>query len=140
MTIKEELMQYRFKLKKVDEALEDYERFKARAEKMTAIFSDVVARTNITSDKVGDNAVKMADIEKEYIQRWLDAENEKNALLDKLTCIDEPYRTILALRYIHNKNFESIAYDIGYSYKQTLRLHGQALQIVKDKNNVRQCH
>lgn len=52
MTIKEELLQYRFKVKKVEDAIEDYERYKARAEKMTAVFSDVVAHTNKVGDKV----------------------------------------------------------------------------------------
>lgn len=52
MTIKEELLQYRFKVKKVDEALEEYEKFKTRAEKVTSVFSDVPSRTNKTSDKV----------------------------------------------------------------------------------------
>ena len=52
MTIKEELLQYRFKVKKVDEALEEYEKFKTRAEKITAIMSDCPSRSNKPSDKV----------------------------------------------------------------------------------------
>lgn len=75
----------------------------------------------------------MADIEKEYIKRWQDAELERLAIIDKITWITEPYRTILANRYLQNKTFETIAYDIGYSYKQTIRLHGQALEMLKGK-------
>ena len=133
MNVKEELLQYRFKVKKVEDAIEDYEKYKARAEKMTTVFSDVVARTNKTSDKVGDNAVIMADLEQEYFRRWHEAELERLILIDKITWIAEPYRTILAKRYLQNKNFETIAYDIGYSYKQTIRLHGQALELLKRK-------
>ena len=77
----------------------------------------------------------MADIEKEYYSRWQDAERERLLLTDKIKRIDEPYRTILFLRYVQNKKFEVISSEIGYSYKQILRLHGYALKIFENKNN-----
>lgn len=52
MTIKEELLQFRFKLKRADEALEQYEKFKTRAEKVNAVISKTSSRSNKTSDKV----------------------------------------------------------------------------------------
>lgn len=52
MTVKEELLQYRFKVKKADQALEEYQKFKVRAEKVTAILSDSPSRSNKISDKV----------------------------------------------------------------------------------------
>ena len=76
----------------------------------------------------------MADIEREYVKRWEDAEYERLALIDKIKGIEEPYRTILFMRYVQNKNFEFIANDVGYSYKQILRLHGQALKLIENKD------
>ena len=52
MTAKEELNQYKYKLKKVDETLEEYKKFKDRATKMTAIISENPQRSNLNSDKV----------------------------------------------------------------------------------------
>lgn len=49
----------------------------------------------------------------------------------------EPYRTLLYERYINGKTFEQIAVCMGYSWRQTIRLHGRALQYVKD---VIECH
>lgn len=129
LSIKDDLKQYRFKMRQVDLALEEYERFKTRAEKITAMLGGNPAHSNKVSDKVGDNATIMADIANKYQQRWLDAENERIALMDKLRCIDEPYRTILHMRYVQNRNFENIATFMGYSYKQILRLHGQAINL-----------
>ena len=77
MTAKEELMQYKYARKKVDETLEEYQKYKDRATKMTAIMSENTQRSNLNSDKVGDNAVKMADISREYEERWIKAEEEK---------------------------------------------------------------
>ena len=123
MNPKEELGQYKFKIKKVSEALDEYERFKERAEKVTAIISDNPAHSNKISDKVGDNASKMADLNKEYQDRWLEAERERLNLVDKINRIDEPYRTILVERYIHEKSFEQIAVEMAYSYDWTAHLH-----------------
>ena len=73
----------------------------------------------------------MADLERQYSSLWREAEVERLAIVGRIKNIDEPYRTILYLRYIKNFNFESIASEIGYSYKQVLRLHGFALNILK---------
>lgn len=123
MTAKEELSQYFYKLKKVNETLDEYNNFKTRAEKMTAILSDVPSRTNKTSDKVGDNAILMAELSKEYEKRWREAELECNRILEVINRLAEPYRTILELRYIQGKRLESIAEELNYSYAQTKRLH-----------------
>lgn len=131
MTTKEELLQYRFKIKKVDEALEEYETYKTRAEKMTAIIGDGTGHSNKISDKVGDNATIMADISKLYEKRWLDAENERLAILSRIDELKEPYRSILSLRYIQNKRLEAIAEELNYSYVQIKRLHGHALQMYR---------
>ena len=129
MSIKDELKQYRFKVLQVDRTLEEYQMFKTRAEKMTSIISEVSAHTNKVSNKVGDNAVIMADLEVKYKTAWQEAELERLALTDKIKNVDEPYRTILFMRYVQGKTFENIADAIGYSYKQILRLHGQALNL-----------
>ena len=76
MTAKEELLQYKYAREKVEETLEEYQKYKDRAEKMTSIISNMPRGTS-SSDKVADNAVKMADLSAEYEKRWLEAENKK---------------------------------------------------------------
>lgn len=135
MTVKEELSQYRFKVKKVDETLAEYERYKTRAEKMTAILSEVPSRTNKTSDKVGLNASIMADLKEEYILRWAEAEKEASRILNDINSIEEPYRTILSLRYIQGKRLEYIAEELHYSYPQIKRLHGISLLVYQKQKD-----
>lgn len=128
MTAKEELSQLKYKRKKVDETLEEYQKYKTRAEKMTSVISDSPSMTNITSDKVGDNASIMADLAKEYEQRWIAAERERLEIEDKINLVEEPYRTILHMRYIEGSNFEKIAENMGYSYVRITHMHGEALE------------
>lgn len=40
-------------------------------------------------------------------------------------------RTLLIDRYINFKTWEQIAVDMGYSWRQVIRLHGEALLVVK---------
>ena len=47
------------------------------------------------------------------------------------------YKNILISRYINFETWENISQNIGYSYRQILRLHEKALRKVKD---VLECH
>lgn len=128
MNAKDELNQYRFKVKKAEEAREEYDKFMTRATKMTAAFGETTGRTNITSDKVGENAAALADLKAEWEKRWIEAERERLEIVNNINHIEEPYRTVLMERYIHEKNFEEISIDMKYSYAWTTHLHGDALE------------
>lgn len=126
MTAKEELSQYKYARERVDETLEEYQRYKERAEKMTSIISDM-PRGGKNSNKVEDNAVIMADLSKQYEERWILAEREKLSIELKIDQVKEPYRKLLKKRYIQDLNFEKIADEMGYSYVRITHLHGEAL-------------
>jgi DNA-directed RNA polymerase specialized sigma subunit len=132
MTAKEELLKYRFKMKRVEQTLEDYENFKTRAEKMTAIISETSAHTNKISDKVGDNAIMMAELSKKYETRWKEAEKELNRILELIEKLDDPYRDILYYRYIKFYDLKSVGDKVGYSYDRIKHLHGIALLKYKE--------
>lgn len=138
MTTKEELSQYKFILKRVDEALQEYEQYKARAEKVTSIISDNPSHSNKISDKVGDNASMMADLNTEYKERWLTAERKRLELVDKINKIEEPYRTILMARYVQDKSLEEISVFMSYSYEYIRHLHGEALQKYSEVHKITQ--
>ena len=95
---------------------------------MTSIISDTSSRTNLTSDKVGDYAVLMADLSKEYEKRWLDAEKERLRIVDSINALEEPYSRVLFLRYVRCLDLSKIAEEIGYSLDHTNHLHGIAIQ------------
>lgn len=134
MTAKEELNQYKYARKRVDEALEEYEKYKTRAEKMTSIITGMPNGTK-GSDKVADNATMMADLSREYEKRWMVAERHKLEIEDRINSIEEPYRTILYKRYIEEKGFEEIAVEMSYSYDWTTHLHGEALKQYEKTTN-----
>ena len=127
MTVKEELLQYKYAREKVNETLEEYQKYKDRAEKMTSIISDMPRRTS-SSDKVADNAVKMADLSAEYEKRWLEAENKKLEIEKNIDLVEEPYRIILYMKYVQGKKLEEIAYKLNANYTYICEQHGIALK------------
>lgn len=127
MTVKEELLQYKYAREKVEETLEEYQKYKDRAEKMTSIISDMPRGTS-SSDKVADNAVKMADLSAEYEKRWLEAENKKLEIEKNIDLVEEPYRIILYMKYVQGKKLEEIAYKLNANYTYICEQHGIALK------------
>ena len=82
------------------------------------------------------------------VAELVDAQNRAKLEVDRLTALEqeivqtisriaEPYQTLLYERYINGKTFEQIAVYMAYSWRQIIRLHGQALRIAQD---VIECH
>ena len=128
MTAKEELSQYKYARDKVEETLEEYEKYKTRAEKVTSIISDM-PRGGQSSDKVADNAIIMADLNRQYEERWLQAEREKLKVEQNIDSIEEPYQTLLRKRYVEGLSFEEVAEKMNYTYSAITKMHGKALYL-----------
>ena len=80
--------------------------------------------------KAEEYAICAAEIER--AEKRLQA--VKIEVLTAINGIDDPdsvLRTILIEYYVSCKNWEQIAIDIGYSYRQTTRKHGEALAKIK---------
>ncbi|MCQ2434690.1 MAG: hypothetical protein MJ062_05585 [Oscillospiraceae bacterium] len=90
------------------------------------------------SDKLGAAVARLVDAENEAAME-LDALRktmcEVDAVIRKVP--DERYRNLLYRRYICGETFEEIAVAMHYSWRQIIRLHGNALLAAKD---VIECH
>lgn len=123
MSAKDELRHYKDKIKDVDRTIKEYEKFMTRATKMTSVMSEMTSRSNLPSDKVGDNAIKMADLAKEYEERWHEAERTRINLVAEIDKVGGTLGDILYDVYIEGLSLEQTAQDIHYSYERTAHLH-----------------
>ena len=128
MTAKEELMQYIDAQSKVDEALEEYEKYKGRAEKMTSIMSDMPRGNGGKSDKVGDNGSAMADLSRQYEERWIKAEQKRLYIIDRISVLKKLYREVLKMKYVEGYKIEEIACKKDKSYDRIKHIHREALE------------
>ena len=124
MTGKEYLMQYRDAMR--------------RAQAITEHIADLRAMCEQLRTEDGHKI----ELDK-AVAELVDAENRAKLEVDRLTALeqeivqtishtDEPYRTLLYERYINGKTWEQIAVAMYYSYRGVTKMHGRALQALKE--------
>ena len=71
---------------------------------------------------------RLAELDDKIDQRIDQLVAIKQEILDAINQVpDERYRTLLIERYVNCKTWEQIAVDMNYSFRWTMRVHGQAL-------------
>ncbi len=138
MTTKEFLLEYRELNKEINSMVSESVRLRRLSLSIGGTISNTggghssaggAARFEQAIDKVNDLETKI----NEKIDRLINKRAEIEAVLDS---VDETIlRTLLRYRYINGYTFERVAFEIGYSWRQTIRLHGDALRKV-----VIECH
>ena len=128
---KEFLQQYRLAEMEEQRLEHEIERWRSRAERMTAGYSKAPAggadgrSMEHTLERLGDLAVELTQQRDKLIR----LRREIGAAID--TVPDARLRELLRLRYIEGMTWERVAVQMGYSYMQVCRLHGKALTQVK---------
>lgn len=128
----DELKHYNQIIRKVEQIFEEYEKFKTRAEKITPAYNETNSRSNVTSDKVGDNAIELAELDKKYKRLLTEAETQKFKVLDAVNKMPEPCRSILFMKYVQQMRLEDIASTLGYSFRHIKRLYHKAMDIFEN--------
>lgn len=136
MTAKEYLGQYRRLKTDIDSKTEQLEELRGLAESVS--HSTGTECSGGTSDKVGKTVAKIVDLDNEIscqIEKLLELKGKIEGMIAK---VDDPVlRQLLTLRYINGRKWEQISIDLNYSRMQIYRLHGNALEKVK---NVIECY
>ena len=131
MTAKEYLLQYREAMRRVQAITEHLSELRAIAERITPNYSSS-GGNHQAGDKIGSAVAKIVDAEVKTtaeIDQLTALEAEIISVIDR---VQEPYRTLLYERYVNGLTFERIAVRMNYSWRQIIRLHGQALQYAQD--------
>ena len=118
----------------INNKLEELEHLKSLALKITSSMkADVVSGGGGNHDKVGDAVAKIVDLEREInesIDTFVDKKKEVSAVIEM---IDDPKQIeVLYKRYFHCKNWEQIACEMGYTYRNVCIIHGRALQTISE--------
>lgn len=129
MTTKEWLM----RAWKIDEEIDALLAAKQKAyERCTSVTTkprDVIVSSSADPDAP---LVAWQNIEKLIDDRVDQLTQVKAEILGAIEAVpDCTLRTLLIARYINFKTWEQIAVDMGYSWRQVIRLHGEALLEVK---------
>jgi hypothetical protein len=128
LTAKQYLSQL-FKIRALIAAKEEYIAELRRRAAVRANRMGFEPSTGSPSDRLGEYVAKIVDAQTLVARQkmaLLEVEKEVIARIDALD--NQTYRLLLTLRYVNCKKWEEIALAMGYSWRNTVRLHGEALR------------
>lgn len=132
MNPKTYLQQIRKCDKMIENKLSELESLRELCLSVTSTWKEDVVQSSGSGDKLGDAIAKIIDLQNEInedVDRFVDLKREIMTVIDKL---DDPCMIeILYKRYFKYEKWEQIAYEMNYGYQWTCKLHGKALQKVK---------
>ena len=91
--------------------------------------SNNVMQTSVRNNKIPNSIVRIEQKQAEINSIVADYVNAKDNIIrdiEKLT--DSTQYDVLFKRYVEHKTFEVIATDLNYSWRQIIRIHGEALR------------
>lgn len=134
MTTKEYLSQISRLDRMIKNKLTELSQLKEMTCGLSAIPNEERVQSTPNFDKIGTAYCKIESMEEnidKLINEYADKKNEIISQIDGME--DEMLYDILFSRYIARKTFEKIADNMNYSFRQTTRLHGKALQEFEKK-------
>ena len=129
-SVKEYLKQPFLLNQKINDTIFEIERLRAQAESIGSVdLSKDKVQSGRVSDVVGDVVPLIVDISKTLWDRYDEYFTKKFEVESNIEKVsDDRLMNILLKRYVYFKSWEEIAVDLGYTYRHTTRLHGEALQ------------
>ena len=124
---KYELSSYINDKKLLKEKEAELEELITKATKITTELSDMPKGSGEIQDKMAQYVSQIVDLKKEKYEQIINMYKTKKKIENKIDKLEQPYKNILYFKYIKGENLTKVANKIGYNYKWTCQLHGQAL-------------
>ena len=128
MTAKQYLGQVERLNKMISNKLSEIYQVKSMALNISVLNEADKVQTSGSKDRIGDMVSQMVYLEKEaqeYVRIYTDFRRTVIKQIDLMP--KENHYKVLFARYIENKTFDVIADELGYSWRQIIRIHGAAL-------------
>ena len=125
-------IEYLKQIKKLDNLInnkiEEVERLRCMAVKVTTSCEGEKVKSSGSQERMADTVSMIIDLQNEInedIDRFVNMKKNIMNVIDSLENAD--YINILYCRYYHYMSWESIACEMGYTYRWICTLHGRAL-------------
>lgn len=127
---KQELREYRDNIKYIEEKQNDAEELRTRIEKIT---SNITGMPNAKGDNLDkapfeESLDRIQEIQKDCNKKLQELLIKKYLVENKIEQLEQPYKSILYLKYIRGINLFKVSEELNYSYRQIKRLHQEAVE------------
>ena len=124
---KQELKDYIYEKKWINERLEDIKERRSLLDNITSTLSDMTKGSKQVYDSQSENLARILDLTND-LEKYLKELKEKQIVIEnKIDRIGQPYKNILYFRYIKGYNLTEVSAEIDEEYDYTRKLHGTAL-------------
>ncbi len=135
MNAKEFLMRGRYLEGHIKALTEHIEYYKNLVNSCSVVYSDI-PRSTVKGDKLEDCTQKIIELQSILSDDMVDLVRVKCEISSVIRLMDNFERQdLLVKRYICNKSWDEIAFELGYSVPYIYRMHGDAL---KEFSNARE--
>lgn len=112
----------------IQNKLSEISQLKHIATSITIAPKEVNVQVSSNKDRMGSAVAKLLDLEKEMDRLVDDYIDKRKRIIEQIDNIEDTNMYhILSERYIMRKDLSVIAVEMGYSFKQVCRIHGNAL-------------
>ncbi len=131
--VKRWLKLYGYYIRRGDATLEEIERQRSRAEKVTASYS-LAPGGGGRGDSMANAVATIIDMQKSFEDDYSLAQKQLQEIRWCIDTVVEDYnqRNVLTFRYIHLYRWEEVAYRLHYSWQGVHKVHNNALQFIAD--------
>lgn len=115
----------------INSKLNDLHALRTMVTNITSTISPVCVSGSGNQDKLGNAVAKIVDLQNEInqkVDKYVDLKRDAIEVLEKVK--DSEQMKVLHKRYFEYKSWERIACEMGYSYRNVLYIHGDALKTV----------
>lgn len=118
----------------IQNKLAEISQLKHMATSITIEPKEVNIQTSSDKDRIGNAIAKLVDLENETDKLVNDYIDKRKHIIEQIDGIkDTNMYHVLSERYIARKDLGVIAVEMGYSFKQICRIHGNALAEFENK-------
>lgn len=129
MTTKHYLEQIERLDRMIQNKLSEICQLKHIATSITIVPKEVNVQVSSDKDRMGNAVSKLLDLEKETDQLVDDYIEKRKRIIEQIDSMEDANMYhVLSERYIMRKELGVIAVEMGYSFKQVCRIHGDALK------------
>ena len=115
----------------INEKLEQLERHRALAQKVTASYAGVYVSHTRNNTSLEDTIVRMIEAEEAMNRKIDELINLKIEIAETINQVrNENYRLILEMRYLGFHTWEEIADTLHYTVRWVRKMHARALDVV----------
>lgn len=133
MTVKEYLSQAKFLNQRISSKIQQVAALNDLATKATSTLTGMPHNPNHATSTMEETIAKIIDLQAEInrdIDRLVDLKKELFGTIKAVG--DTEFQTILEKRYLCFQSWEKISVEMGYDLRWLYRLHGKALDVVRE--------